>query len=211
MLRPVLRPVLLPSIRKVGDRSLHVGGAPPPPPGPMWSDDFSADTLSQYTLTYDSGTPSASIGDGVLSINTGAITDQAVLTRNDVMIQDGYIEALISSAADSGLIFRFQDNSTYYLLAISDDSGLGNPNLRIWRKFSGGWNALGAGVLMDWTRGEDRLIRFGVTGSTVGVWVDGVEVFTWIDSVISAAGKVGMRSSSGLPDDVFQAVRWASD
>lgn len=207
---PIFRPVLLPPVRKVGDRSLPAGGAPPP--APEWNDDFSTDTLSQYTLTFDSGSPSAFISGGALTISTAVITDQAVLTRNGVMIQDGYVEAQISSAADSGLVFRFQDNSTYYLLAISDDSGLGNPNLRIWRKFAGGWNALGAGVQMDWLRGEDRLIRFGMVGSTVAVSVDGVEVFTWTDTVIAAAGKVGMRGNCGFHvGDEFKAIRWASN
>ena len=207
--RPVLGPLLRPVVLEIGERRLAV--PTPPPPDPSWNDDFTSDTLSQYTLTYDAGAPTASISGGELSINTSAITEQAVLTYNDALIQNGYIEALIASAADSGLVFRFQDNANYYLLAISDDSGLGSPNLRIWKKVTGSWIALGSGVNMDWSRGSDRLIRLGATGSTIEVAIDEVSVFTWEDSSIPGFGKVGMRSSSGQPHDKFKAVRWVSN
>ena len=174
------------------------------------TDDFSTDTLSSYTMTMDGGSPSAAIAGGVLTITSPAGC-QASLTRNGTSIQNGYVEADIDTAQDSGLLLRFQDQNNFYLLAVSDDSG-SNPttNLNLYRRVSGTFTSLGT-YNAGFTRGIQRTIKLYASGSTIKASFDGVDVISVTDSAIASAGKIGMRANgppAGTTNNKFNALRW---
>lgn len=174
------------------------------------TDDFSTDTLSSYTMTMDGGSPSAAIAGGVLTITSPAGC-QASLTRNGTSILNGYVEADIDTAQDSGLLLRFQDQNNFYLLAISDDSG-SNPtiNLTLYRRVSGTFTALSSYDAV-FPRGTQKTIKLYASGTSIKAAFDGVDVISVTDSSITSAGKIGMRGNGppgGTSDNKFKALRW---
>lgn len=174
------------------------------------TDDFSTDTLSSYTMTMDGGSPSVAIAGGVLTI-TSPPGCQASLTRNGTSILNGYVEADIDTAQDSGLLLRFQDQNNFYLLAISDDSG-SNPtaNLMLYRRVSGVFTLLGT-YDASFSRGIPKTIKLYASGSAIKCALNGVEVISATDASIGAAGKIGMRGNGppvGTTNNKFNELRW---
>lgn len=177
------------------------------------ADDFSANTLSSYTMSQDSGAPSASIASGTLTLTTPSGTANAVLRRNDVSIQDGFVEADVDYANDSGIVLRFQDNANYYLLGLSDDSGVNSAvNLLMYRKVAGSFTNIGSTLNISWPRGTQKIIRFQAVGSALRAFVDGDLVLSATDSNIAPAGSIGMRGNYVLAGagNKFNALRWSS-
>lgn len=178
--------------------------------GGSGADDFNADTTANYTMTRDWGAPSAAIAGGVLTITSPAGC-QASLTRNGTSILNGYVEADIDTAQDSGLLLRFQDQNNFYLLAISDDSGDSpSDNLRLFRRVSGVFTSLGTYAAV-FPRGTQKTIKLYASGSSIKAAFDGVDVISATDSSITSAGKIGMRAngpSGGTTNNKFNALRW---
>lgn len=175
------------------------------------SDDFSSDTRSLYTMTQDSGAPTAAIASGVLTLTSPAAC-QSSFTRTGTSVLDGWVEADIDTAQDSGLLFRFLDQSNFYLLAISDDSG-SNPssNLQLYRRVSGAFTAMGT-YNTAWSRGSARTIRLEAVGSSIKAYIGGVEVISATSAHIATAGKIGVRGNGppgGTNNNKFNALRWS--
>lgn len=174
------------------------------------TDDFSTDTTASYTMTQDSGSPTAAIAGGVLTITSPAGC-QASLTRNGTNILDGYVEADIDTAEDSGLLLRFQDQNNFYLRAICDDSG-SNPsrNIWLWKRVAGTFSAI-ASYDASWARGTQNTIKFYASGTSIKAALNGADVISVTDSAISAAGKIGMRGNgppAGTANNKLNALRW---
>lgn len=174
-------------------------------------DTFDTDTRSLYTMTQNSGTPTAAIAGGILTL-TCPPSCQASFTRNGTSITDGWAEVVVSQARDSGILFRFQDQSNYYLLALSDDSGASpSANLTLYRRVAGTFTSMGT-YNAAWTRGITHTARLAVYGTNLKAYWDGAEVINATSNHITAAGKVGMRGHSppGVTnsDNQFHTFRW---
>ena len=167
-------------------------------------DTFATDTTSLYTQYADANATWAVSGGELVA--TGGT--QAVFIRNGLSYTDVAIEADSNYAHDGGLILRFVDNSNYYLLTLSDDSGvLPSNNLRIFKRVAGAFAQLGSSSDITWTRGTSKTIRFQVSGTTLTASVDGTQVMSTTDSAFAGPGGLGMRNSSGGISKC-QAFRW---
>ena len=171
---------------------------------PLVYDTFDSDTTAQYTQFSDSPATWA-ISGGELVATGGT---QSVFIRNGTSYANTAVEADINHAHDSGLVLRFIDNSNYYLLALSDDSGAAPTiNARMFKRVSGAFTAIGGTTDFVWTRGTSKTIRFTASGTTLTVYVDGAQILTVTDSAIAGPGGVGMRNNLGGQQTKFQAFR----
>lgn len=170
------------------------------------TDFFDDDTTAQYTQ-YADAVATWAISGGELVATGGT---QSVFIRNGTSYTDTAIEIDINRAHDGGLILRFVDNSNYYLLVLSDDSG-GAPsaNLRMFKRAAGTFTALHGGVNITWARGTSKTILFKAVGTTLSARVDGAEVASLVDASHAGPGGVGMRNSGESGSQAnFQAFRW---
>lgn len=171
------------------------------------SDDFSTNTIANYTVTQDSGSPAWSVSSGSM-VATGAFSAQSVCRRNGFSQADVAVETLVSQAEDSGLVLRFQDQSNFYLLTMSDNSGgAASTKLRIFKRVSGTFTQLGSSYNFEWVRGINNTVRFAAAGSALTAYLNGTAVITATDSAITAAGAIGMRSNSSN-NDRFDTLSW---
>lgn len=170
-------------------------------------DDFSTNTISSYTATQDSGSPAWAISGGNLGCS-GSFGTQAILRRNGFSAADCSVEIVSGNAHDSGLVARFQNQSNFYLLTLSDDSGV-NPsqNLRLFKRVSGTFTQLGSSVDISWSRGTSKTIRLTLAGTSIIAYVDGVSQISVTDSSIASAGSIGVRSNFGA-NDIFASLGW---
>jgi len=124
---------------------------------------------------------------------------------------DGYVEAVIDTAQDSGLLFRFSDQSNFYLLTISDDSGSDpTTNLRIFKRVAGAFTQLATSTAITWPRGTPKTVRFSGVGADLEGAVDGVTIISASDSSITGAGRIGVRSNAppGGGTNTYDSLAW---
>lgn len=161
-------------------------------PAPVWSDLFDADQLAaKYTSGGDVAATWAVSG-GVL---TGTGGTHATLIKNDLLLQNYEVEINSDQAQDGGIIARCQDANNYYLLALSDDSGVSpTSNLQLYKRAGGTLTSLGTADV-TWTRGTSKLIKFTLHGSRLEAWFDGVCVISVTDTTFTGGG-VGLRNNS---------------
>lgn len=167
---------------------------------------FDTDSTASYTQYADaSGAWAVSGGELVATGGT-----QSVFIRNGVSFQDGYVEADMNHAHDGGLVLRFQSNTSYYLLALSDDSGA-NPtnNFRGFVRSGATFTDISLLGNITWTRGTSKKIRFSISGTTLSVSVDGTQVASTTHSGITAAGGCGMRNNIAAQQSKYQSFSWA--
>ena len=172
---------------------------------PHGIDPFDNDSTAQYTQSSDSAATWA-ISGGELVATGGT---QSVFIRNGTSYTDVAIEADVNHAHDGGLVLRFVDNSNYYLLALSDDSGAQPTlNLRFFKRVAGTFTAITAGTNTTWARGTSKTVRFSIAGTTLKAFLDGVETVSATDSAHAGPGGVGMRNNTAAQSSKFQAFRW---
>lgn len=182
------------------DSGLTVPGA-----GVTFNEDtFDSDTSAQYTQFADTAGTWA-ISGGQLVATGGA---QSLFIRNGTSYTDVAIEADINHAYDGGLVLRFTNNSNYYLLVLSDDSGVSpTQNLRLYKRVSGTFTQIG-GSNITWPRGASKAVRLQASGTTISAVVDGVTAISVTDSAHAGPGGVGMRNSGSGQQTKYQAFRW---
>ena len=143
-------------------------------PHPISGDKFAGRFLSRYSAYSDEGYP-WSLGPNSLQGNGFGL--QSVLIRKSVSLRDGWVETVVDSADDGGLVLRFADNHNYYLLAIRDDQApfpRNIDNLQIYRRTGKGQGGFVSLWRMDvsWPRGVSHVIRFEVRGDRLTVYFD---------------------------------------
>ena len=140
------------------------------------------------------------IANGVLTASGAG--KQSHFVRNDVSFRDGWVEAEMDRADEGGLVLRFRDSGTLYLLAIRDDgSVLGFRNLELFRRVNGQFELLEFGKNITWPRGSIRTVRFEAVGSRLRGYVNGELVIEATDAAITGAGAAGMRFHDVPEDD----------
>ena len=175
--------------------------------GAWLADPFDSNSGAYYTQHGDV------IGTWVISASELVATSgtNSLFIRNDQLLADGAIEADINHCQDGGLILRFVDNSNYYLLLLSDDSGAApSANIRIYKRVAGTFTQLGSTADITWTRGPNKTIRFSAIGTTLKAFADGVEVISVTDSAFAGPGGFGMRNHTNFAQTRFQAFRWGA-
>lgn len=173
-------------------------------------DTFDTDTRSLYTVNSAVAyVPTATIAGGVLTLTATVNGEEAAYTRIGTSIQNGYVEADIDYAPDSGLVGRFVDYGNYYLLTACDDSGSSpSSNLRLFKRVSGTYTQLGSANI-TWPRGTQKTIRLQFSGSSIKALVDGVEVISVTDTGVPGAGRIGVRANgSAGTQNKYNALRW---
>lgn len=172
-----------------------------------FSDGFDTNTIANYTVRQDSGTPAWTISGSAMNV-AGVVGSQSTCTVNGFSQADVSAEVITSGAADSGVVVRYQNQNNFYLVTMSDGSGT-NPTqqLRLFKRVSGTFTQLGSSVNMGWTHLATHTVRLTATGNSIVVYFDGVAQISVTDSSISAAGSVGMRSNASS-GDFFAAFNW---
>jgi hypothetical protein len=171
------------------------------------TDTFSTNTLANYTVTKDSGTPNWVVTGGAMNASS-ALGTQSICTYNSFSAANASAEVVINSASDSGVVVRFQDQNNFYLLALSDDSGSSpTANMRLYKRVAGTFTQLGSSYNATFPNLSSHTFRLTANGTTLTAYMDGVAVITVTDSAISAAGKVGMRANQN-GGDYFDSFSW---
>lgn len=169
-------------------------------------DTFAADSTASYTQYADTAASWAVSGGELVA--TGGVN--ALFIRNATSYSNIVVETDINYVYEGGLVLRFIDNSNYYLLALSDDSGNNPPqNIRLFKRVGGAFTSLGtAGI--TWARGTSKTIRFQASGTTLTAYVDGASVLSVTDSSIAGPGGVGVRNHMSGEQSKYQAFRWGA-
>lgn len=160
-------------------------------PTHRWQDLFNADQLAtEYVSGGD--TPSTwAVSGGILSGTSGVA---ATLLKTALTLSDCEITVNSDQAQDGGIIARHVDNSNYYVLTLSDDSGaFPTENLRLSRRVAGVFTQI-TSADVTWVRGTSRNIRFTLHGSRLEVWFESVRVISVVDATFSS-GSVGLRNN----------------
>lgn len=177
-------------------------------------DTFGPRALSSYTAYSDEGYP-WSVGENTLQGN--GIGLQSALIRNSDFLSNGWVEAIVDSADDGGLVLRFSDNENYYLLAIRDDQApypRNIDNLQIYRRRGAGQRGFVSLWRMNvvWPRGTLHKIRFEASGDNLRVYFDMNQVASLSDVIHLTGGGVGVRhyGNSAFWITRYRRLRWGS-
>lgn len=164
-------------------------------PRRITEDTFGPGALSRYTGFADQGYPWSL---GVHSLQGNGVGLHSILIRKSVFLPDGWVETVVDSVDDGGLILRFSDNENYYLLAIRDDQApfpRGIDNLQIYRRRGPGQAGFVSLWRMNvtWPRGTAHQVGFEVSGNTLRVYFDMNQVASLSDVVRLSGGGIGVR------------------
>ena len=173
-----------------------------PPAAPSFSDNFNR---SDRALNGDNGWAWAVNGGGFQLVSNrleigSAVGDSSQVNAGASFV-DGYVQADVftggvASASSIGLIFRYQDANNFYLMDFA--AGGGQAIIITFYKRGGGtYTQIGSpynGGLFSWDGVAPKTAKVMFTGTSVHAWFDGVDVATFSDSSISAAGLTGLRN-----------------
>ncbi|MBS0218070.1 MAG: hypothetical protein JSR63_07770 [Proteobacteria bacterium] len=162
-------------------------------------DDFSSNTIANYTEYASVGSASWSISGGLLvAANSIASSPQSILTRNGVSFSDGTAGIVITRADDAGVALRVLNQSNYYCANVYDaSSGSGVTNqVRLYKRVSGSFTQLGSTQTISFTRNTAHTLEIVASGTTISLKFDGVTKISVTDSSLSS-GKCGPRTNAG--------------
>lgn len=168
----------------------------------MFEDDFEdAGQLANYTDV--SGTGWAISGGVLVAPPTSA--DNYIIRNGISPAGAAFIETVVARQRQGGLILRYVDSDNFYLLQISDDSGVAaSNNLQLYRKLTGVYTLLG-GLNLNFTRGDAHTVRFEASVGLDGnqrfrCYFDGLIRIEAIDNNHTSGG-MGVRSATGQPNE----------
>lgn len=162
----------------------------------LWQDTFGTNDASNYitangsTWTFDTTNHRVQGSGG----STG------VLVYGGVQQADGYVEAVLDTANAAGLLARYIDPNTFYILFIGDASATAmSTNTLDLAYYTGGSYHHIAGASISFTRGTQHTFRVQVIGSAITVLVDGSSAISTTDTHITRPGYFGISSTSASP------------
>ena len=156
-------------------------------------DGFDEDTSADFAVTGGTWTWGSSAPSQVEGGDAGG---PHTLYRKDFVLQNGWVEAVISQAEDNcGIVIRWISDGTNYFLRIHDDAaGADASTVRLYKRIVGSDTALGVALVpITFTRGKPHVFRLEVQGDTFKIYVDGSLVDTVVDSTLSLSGRAGVR------------------
>jgi hypothetical protein len=199
-----------------GSSSSGTGGAPPPPPGtPLYSDDFSTDTVGMPATGWITDTVDSDPSKGTFSVvsDNGNLALQGAATGSDFIMDIGGvttwtdytfqvdIKMMSGSSFEFGVFGRFalgSDKGNYYE-AYMDDSGA--VQLRV--KLNGSTTTLGSKSKS--TTGDAQLntvytFKLDMHGSVISVSVNGVARVSMVMDTTLSAGGIGLIVNGGTAE-----------
>lgn len=183
-------------------------------PGSITKDTFGPGALANYTHYSDDGNPWFL---GVNSLLGNGYGLQSVLIRKSVSVSDGWVEAVVDSVDDGGLVLRFSDNENYYLLAIRDDaapSPRNVDNLQVYRRSGEGQGGFVSLWRMNvvWPRGVSHRVRFEAVGKNLTIYLDSNQVGSFFDPRYLTGTGVGVRHYGNNASWVsrYRRLSWGS-
>lgn len=174
------------------------------------TDGFGSNTLDVYTVYSDAG-DGWSIANGEL-LGRGPATN-SLLLWNGTAIGDGWVETSSRAADDGGLVMKWIDNQTYYVLAIRDDStrtGLPTQNLALLHRSGGTFTTL-ATKDVAWPRGSMHTVRLESIGARFVAYFDGaVQIDVTEGAGALTPGRFGLRHTGADASwaSTFDLFRW---
>jgi hypothetical protein len=199
-----------------GSSSSGTGGAPPPPPGtPLYSDDFSTDTVGAMATGWIADTVDSDPSKGTFSVvsDNGNLALQGAATGSDFIMDIGGvttwtdytfqvdIKMMSGSSFEFGVFGRFAlgtDKGNYYE-AYMDDSGA--VQLRV--KLNGSTTTLGSKSKS--TTGDAQLntvytFKLDMHGSVITVSVNGVARVSMVMDTTLSTGGIGLIVNGGTAE-----------
>lgn len=177
-------------------------------------DHFESNSLSQYDALTIRGGPTDiwSINDSWLIARAQGDVFRGLLLREDVEMRDGRIQIESDQLAFSGIVFRYQGPTDYYVLDIRDD---GNPyssaRARNFELYYGETTL--ARIDLDLPRGEAVTVTVEFVGEVITLYRDGRLVQEIRDQSLLTTGSVGLMHGDLLaPGDEsrWDVFRWKS-
>src|SRR5260221_2895 len=178
-------------------------------------DSFDTNTSANYTSTFMSGgaagtwaydTANSRVSSGgtttttyvlrvfggtlILTGNSGGTN--AAFLYNALSFSDGYVECDMDWANIAGPVLRWVDANNCYFLKISDDQAASNPQTIQLFKNNGGPAQIGSTAAISFLRGTYHRIHFEISGTTLTVNFDGIQVISATDSAIAGPGTAGL-------------------
>jgi hypothetical protein len=175
-------------------------------------DTFAINTSANYTSTFRTGGSTAAWtydtanSRVVATGGTNGIFIYNVISRADI---DFFADLDQSDAG--GLVWRFVDPNNYYWLDINDSLTSVSPNtITLYKVASNVQTQLGVTTsitynvgpasnyyTVNFTRGTYRRFRVTMLGGVITCYVDGAQLFTYIDGSPLGAGKIGLYNNGG--------------
>ena len=228
-----LFPLAIVALAACGDDPTGVGDRTGGPDGPVvvglytFNDTIpSGDTISITEFSLDEwlvpeGDQTWRVEDGAL-IGEGQVSQMALLHGTLQSGASTWVEVDVDRADDGGIVLRAQDEDSYYLVAIRDDSTAvgfsgADSNVELYRFVDGEWESFAdyGGVDVDWPRGQMATIRIWAIDDVIMIFFNGELVNSGNDPSF-ANGSIGVRTNAFfhtqmLPSLVrYRALRWGT-
>lgn len=170
-----------------------------PQPVTLLSDNFEDNNYSDWTT---SGGTWSLVSDGSLALTQSLASGEALAYNGDDSWNDYTYSArvkLLNAYANAGLLFRYTDNSNYYMFRLNDAV----DKAELYKK-SAGTLTLISSASVTITPGQWADVKVTVSGSGITGYVNNDQLIQWTDTAPITAGKIGIRmhSSTARFDDV---------
>ena len=133
------------------------------------------------------------------------VAGTSIMTLNGIAVADSITEVFVNlrTGTSAGLIARYTGPSDKRMYAATLALAGGSFTSRIWRNTGTTWTALATGPVPA----ASGVLRFEVIGSSLTLFFNGVRVSAAFDTLIAAAGAIGVRAiGAGVSFDNYSAV-----
>ena len=154
-------------------------------------------SLVTISVAADATAPGAKAGNRVLKVANydpgAAYADCHLCWTTNIAFEDGTIEFDSKAAVDpngygGGVAWRIKDKNNYYAVRYSAKEG----NLNVFKIANGKRQRLGSGGKGTFALDKWHHVKVVQSGSNISVSVDGKEIATAADTIITGAGGVGV-------------------
>lgn len=163
-----------------------------PTPAP-WQDFFATNTSADYTQTFFAGGGAAtwtwSAGSLAATQTTGV---DGILEYTGLSAADMAVWGDFNRSDSGGLVARMVDTNHAYFVSIADASAATFPNTMKLHAFVSGLKSLLGTVTITFVRGSYHRFVLDCQGSTISVWMDGVQLLSVTDTRVTAAGTAAL-------------------
>ncbi|GLX66678.1 family 16 glycoside hydrolase [Paenibacillus glycanilyticus] len=169
-------------------------------PVTIFSDNFEDNDYSGWTT---SGGTWSIMTDGNLVLSQSLASGEALAVAGNASWTDYTYSArlnLLTASGNAGLVFRYADNSNYYMLRLNDSL----DKVELYKK-SAGTLTLISSASATLTPGQWVNLKVTASGSTITGYLNNAQLLQWTDSSPIAAGKIGIRMHTSVArlDDVL--------
>ncbi len=165
----------------------------------LLSDNFEDNDYSDWAT---SGGTWSLISDGSLALSQSLASGEALAYTGNASWNNYTYSArvkLLTASGNAGLVFRYADNSNYYMFRLNDAV----DKAELYKK-SGGTMTLVGSASVTITPGQWADMKVTVSGNSITGYVNNAQLIQWTDTAPISAGKIGIRmhTSTARIDDV---------